>query len=369
MPAQRRRLGKRSRNILLWAMGIFVAVQLTIGLVLDYAWPFLRFPSAAQMLATLPEDPSTVQVLFLGSSRFQVGIAANEIASLLEREGRLERPCGVVNAAVPGGDLITAEFLLGHLLARGVRPRTLVLEISPETLNHYNEWLGFHVVRQLRWEHVPGYWAEACRAGHGMRFLSARLFPLFQYREQLVEWVWGINQTASANGKPLPRWLAKGPVPWTQLLCPPTAKVTQELRDRIQVTTDHQPRRWLRDYRIAGNSPAALERILALCRQQDIRVLLVGVPVTTAHRETYSQAIEQAFQVYVANIQRIYGCGFVDCRDWLADGLYTDNHHLNPEGRLFFSRLLTYRSLLPSWQERPSGSGNLTAGTASLTHP
>jgi len=350
-------------------VGFFVAVQLIIGLVLDYAWPLLRFPSAAQVLATLPEDPGAVQVLFLGSSRFQVGIAADEIASLLEREGRLARPFGVVNAAVPGGDLITAEFLLRKLLARGVRPRTLVLEISPETLNHYNEWLGFHVVRQLRWEHVPGYWLEACRAGHGMRFLSARLFPLFQHREQLLEWVWATKQSTSAIGKPVPRQLARGPVPWTQLLCPPKAKVTPELRDWIQVTTDHQPRRWLRDYRIAGNSPAALERILAFCGLQDIRVLLVAVPVTTAHRETYTPAIEQAFQEYVANIQRRYSCAFVDCRDWLEDGLYTDNHHLNPEGRLYFSRLLTYRSLLPWWQERPAGSGNLTARTASLTRP
>src|SRR5271166_2065639 len=65
MPVHRRRLGKRSRNVLLWALGLFLSVQLGIGLLLDYVWPLLRFPSAAEVLATLPEDPGTVAVLFL----------------------------------------------------------------------------------------------------------------------------------------------------------------------------------------------------------------------------------------------------------------------------------------------------------------
>jgi hypothetical protein len=346
---------KRPLRVLVWALGLFVAIQLGVGLVLDYGFPLMRFPSAARVLESLPADPSSVEVLFLGSSRFGAGIDAGEVGSLLETAGSPRRLCPVVNASVPAGDLITSEFLFGQLLDRGVRPRIVVVEISPETLNHYNEWLGFHVVRQLRWEHVPAYWYETCRAGHGMRFLSARLFPLFQHRQLILDWVRGpgTRERASPNACELDvkrRPDGREELDWETLLRPPAAEVKPELKEWIRVTTEHQPRRWLRYFRIAGNSPAALERLLTECKRRQIEVLLIRVPVTTTHRETYTPAIEQEFQTFVGKLRRTHPCRFVDCVDWLADGLFIDNHHLNSAGQLYFSRLLTYRTLLPFWQ-------------------
>src|SRR5947209_8740933 len=123
--------GRRARSVLRWAVVVFLVLQIGIGLVLDYGWPLLRFPSAARILAGLPKDPSSIDVVFLGSSRFQVGVAAEEIAALLERDRG--RPCTALNAAVPCGDLIAAEFMLTLLREKGVKPGLLVLEISPET--------------------------------------------------------------------------------------------------------------------------------------------------------------------------------------------------------------------------------------------
>ncbi len=123
-----------------------------------------------------------------------------------------------------------------------------------------------------------------------------------------------------------------------------------ELRQRIEYTADYQLRRWLRHFRIAGNSPQALERTLQLCRQRRIQVVLTAFPVTAAHRRCYPLAIEKAFQQYLERVCSRYACHFVDCRDWLPDGLFVDNHHLELKGQIYFSRLFAYHVLGPLWQ-------------------
>src|SRR5262249_37763530 len=142
------------------------------------------------------------------------------------------------------------------------------------------------------------------------------------------------------------------PVDWNSLLRPPHREVTPELRQRIEHTAAVQLGRWLRDFRIAGNSPQALERILRLCQQRRIRALLVALPVAGAHREAYTPAIEQVFQEYVSQLQQDYPCTFVDCRDWIGDALFVDNHHLHPQGQTYFSRLFTHQVLAPLWQDQ-----------------
>ena len=60
-----------------------------------------------------------------------------------------------------------------------------------------------------------------------------------------------------------------------------------------------QPLRWLRNYRIGGASARALEQLLGRCRQHEIEVVLVGVPVSLAHRQTYTPAIDSEFVDYM----------------------------------------------------------------------
>ncbi len=176
---------RRARMVLLWGLGLFTVLQLTGGLLLDYCWPLLRFPSAGQVLAALQQTPAP-RVVFLGSSRTRVGIEQGVVGPLLSRYCSLSDLCPALNAGVPAGDPITEEFLLRRLLDQGVRPDWVVLEVSPETLNQHNEWLAIHVQRQLRWEHLPGYLVQACRSGQGMRFLAARFCAPFLHRQQVL---------------------------------------------------------------------------------------------------------------------------------------------------------------------------------------
>ncbi len=355
----------RSRAVLLWGLGVFLGTQLLGSLLLDYCWPVLRFPSAARVLSLVSQTPPPRLVL-LGSSRIEIGIESAEMEDLLRREFRLEQGFPILNAAVPAGDPITMEHMLGQLLQRSIRPEWVVVEISPETLNEYNEWLGIHVRRQLRWDHMPSYLAQMCWSGQGQRMLSARLFALFLHREQILarvasgEWIAALGERRSVSSPVLPTATGEltqrrspQPLDWPELLQPPPQEVTPELRDKIELTTRFQLGRWLRHYRIAGHSPRSLERMLQFCRQQQIQALLVTMPVTAQHRSTYTPQIEQAFQDYLARLRRDFPCRYIDCRDWVADGLFLDNHHLGHEGCIHFTRLLTYHVLAPLWRDQP----------------
>ncbi len=361
-----RRSDRRSRTVLVCGLSCFLAVQVLGGLLLDYCWPVLRFPSFADVLSALAMTPAP-RIVFLGSSRFQCGIDQEEAAALVQKRCRLPGPYPVLNASVPAGDPITAEFLLTQLFRKGVRPEWVVLEISPETLNEYHEWLGIHVRRQLRWEHVPGYLIQTVWSGQGMRFLSARLFAPYLHRDQIlracnvnlfslspVPGTRGDNTERAAAVRTPPPWdYSKDVTDWDQVLRPPHRSVSAKLRKLIQLTTDRQVGRWLAHFRIAGNSPAALERTLQLCQQRHVRVLLLAAPVSSPHRQTCTPAIEQQFQAYLAGLVQKYSCRFADCRDWMQDGHFLDNHHLGAEGRVYFSRLLAYHVLAPLKQDQP----------------
>jgi hypothetical protein len=133
------------------------------------------------------------------------------------------------------------------------------------------------------------------------------------------------------------------------VLQPPHVEVTPQVAESVR--TSDFPRQSLRYYTLGGNCPASLERILARGQQRGFQVLLVSPPVASVHRKEYTPEIERAFQDYLASVRQRFPCRFVDCRDWLDDSLFVDSHHHHPEGGRYFSRLLTYRVLVPLWQD------------------
>src|SRR4051812_42690767 len=81
-----RRQARHARSVLIWTALLFGSAQLGGGLLLDYAWPLLRFPSLGTIVTRLQKKPDWPLVVFLGSSRFGCGIREDEISSLMQRE-------------------------------------------------------------------------------------------------------------------------------------------------------------------------------------------------------------------------------------------------------------------------------------------
>ena len=197
------------------------------------------------------------EIVALGSSRFGAGIQAGEMTRLLTKEFQTARPVGVFNASVPAGDAIPAEFLLHRLLDAGARPRLVLLEISPETVNQYNDWLGLHVRRQLRWHDLPSYLVDVCLSNQLVRWAGERLNPIFYHREEL--WCKAAEslpefaaQLTAANDVRKPECrVSPPPESWQDLLRPPEIPLTPEMAATIADGIG-MVRNSVRNYRIFG---------------------------------------------------------------------------------------------------------------------
>ena len=207
MPARMHKTPAHAKRALLWTAGVYVAAQLTFSLLLDYRWPFMRFPSARVRLDQLAKSQIKPDIVLLGSSRFEAGIIPAEIAWQLDRQCLLDHPVGVFKGGISCGDPIVFEFIFNRLLEAGFRPKLLVLEISPETLNRNNQWLGMHVRRQLRWDDVPRYFLDICRSDQSMRWLGERINPIFIHREELWHNAAGVvEQSSDQSAAGLASW-------------------------------------------------------------------------------------------------------------------------------------------------------------------
>lgn len=345
MRHRRARLSLRSRAAALWAVGLFAAGQLVIGLLLDYRYPLVRFPSAGRVLAVAAREERPPAVAFLGSSRTGAAVDAVEANRILAAESGRDPAPRVVTLAVPAGDALSAEFLLDQLLRAGQRPRWAVVEVSPETLNRRNLWMSSHAVRQLTWEHVPSHWPTARRWHAGGYFAEARLVPVYTHRRQLVAEAKSAVRgwLALSAGGPV---RADGPLDWGDIIRAADRPADEELIRQSRVGVDQTVRRWLDPFEVAGVSPAALERVLARGRAEGIGVVLLGIPACSAHREAITPAIDAEYLGYLDRVCREYGCRFVDARDWVPDVQFLDTLHVGSGGARAFTDRVAREVLL-----------------------
>jgi hypothetical protein len=232
--------------------------------------------------------------------------------------------------------------MLNQLLAEGVRPRRVIVEVSPETLAERNAWMHLHVDRQLRWQDLPDALLDVWRSRNGPRLLSSRLLPLYAYRREL--------KTVLVQRLPAVRLSAEkrvrlGKAEPTPLPFADTLRITGRHERDLPPWDKRQiwlplVRSWLRDYRLGGSAERALDRLVARCRKEGIEVVLLGAPVAASHRDLYTPAVEEQFQACMARLTAVPGCTFVDWRAEFEDEFFVDNHHLFREGALEFTTRL-----------------------------
>jgi hypothetical protein len=347
----------RGRAVLLWSAGLFAGLQLTAGVLLDYRWPQVRFPRFFEQVGRFETLAKTPSILLLGSSR--TGCVFNEAEAtraVRELTGDPEAEC--FNAAIPAGDLIVCERLLGRLLDRGARPRCVVIEVCPEGLNHHPGWLSMYVGWILCWNDVPGYLKDLAATGNLVRFAGTRFVPLYVYRDQirrqLAAEICRLSQDPPAGPEatpaPAPAGLSPGEAiaKWRKLIADDARDAPTDPNYRTAVGLD-DVLRTVRDYRPGGNATAALERMLVMCRSHGIEPILLSVPLSSGHRRCYTPDVEAPFRAYLADVTRRYGCRYYDFREALPDALFRDHHHARPAGGLLFTRRFGLDVLAPAW--------------------
>jgi hypothetical protein len=387
--SNRSRRPPRGRAVLLWAAALFAGVQLAASAAFDYAWPQIRFPMYYEQIDRLDELERPADVVFLGSSRTACVVSEGDVAiELREQTGRIVQ---CFNAAVPAGDLIICERVLGDLLARGARPRFVVVEVCPEGLNRRNGWLGMYVAWVLRWDDLPAYLPDLAVTGNLVRYAGTRFIPLFVYRDQVRrqsaaavrDWYLDLRegdapaqgppgaksarrrrqQSAVARSEPSRTVVGSGdgleeessdepparPTRKRPKPSPPAPVVVLSDPNRTTIGIDGVQRA-LRSYQPGGNSAAALDRLLTRCRANGIEPILVTVPLSSAHRGCYTPEIDSAFLAHVAEVTYRFACRHVDYRDLVPDAAFIDHHHAAAEGAILFSTRFAREVLAPAWR-------------------
>ncbi len=349
---------QRGLAVLLWAVGAFAGVQLASSALLDYCWPQVRFPKLYEQVARIEKFTPPPNVVFLGSSRTGCLLQEAE-ATRAVRELTCDPDVQCCNAAVPAGDLIISERVLHILLDRGVRPRYAIIEVCPEGVNQRNAWLSMYVGWVLCWDDVPAYFKDLAVTGNLVRFAGTRIVPLYVYRDQIRQqlgahacaWFEGSSR---ANGIPVAKQIAACPgvdaaaANWQKLIAESAHDAPIDRNRTTTIGLDNVVRSVSR-YRPGGNSAAALDRLLILCRAHGIEPVLLTVPLSSAHRQCYTSEVEAPFASFMTAMTQKHSCRHVDWRDALPDHFFVDHHHAAPDGGQLFSRKFAVEVLTPLW--------------------
>jgi hypothetical protein len=342
---RRRRVARRGRSALLWGAAAFVLGQLALAAAIEWRLPQLRDPHYAhkerrllRRLAEAPAPPRTV--LMLGSSRTACALRG-QVA-----EWELAGPGGspvVFNFGLSGAGPLTELLTLRRLLARGVRPDLLLIEVLPPVLagqvtlaevSRLEPGRLWYADLPLAERYVPegrlraGWWESWLLPCHSHRFAilsetSPGLLPL----HQRMDWFRAIDDSG---------W-APSPNP-------------DHSAERRRLGTENARREYayyFGGFRLGGPNPPALRELLGLCRQEGIATVLVLMPEGSAFRAWYPPPAWAQVEDFLAQLRRDYGVAVVNAREWLTDEDFADSHHQFPEGAARFSARLARDVIAP----------------------
>jgi hypothetical protein len=332
-------------------LAVFAGIQLALAARMETAQPELCDPAfgfrRAGLLRALKEaGPGRPVVLVIGTSRTGLGFCPEALSPRLKVNGR--KPL-VFNFGLPGVGLLHELIYLRRLLAAGVRPDWVFIEVLWSAL--YQEagpanptWLpvdrlvarDLPVVRRYCWKPARLY----------RQWLAERLTPCFFNRFTLL-------------GDYAPRWLPSSTraetwrlgtaLGWTALCLPPEPGARQ--RALAHARKEYQSA--MAGFRVCNSPNLALREMIALCQQRGIKVALHLMPEGEVFRSWYLPAVPALVDAYLMALSRECGVPVVDTRKWMPEAAFMDSHHLDREGARIFTRRFGGQVLRPLLAGKP----------------
>ena len=347
------------------ALAVGAAVTVTLQLVTGWAIHTdrvpLRDPLYLDKFAALrarpafnpdtPAEQKPLTVVFVGSSRTLVAVDAGAVGPALS--ARIGRPVEAFNFGTAGAGPVTCAVYLRRLLADGVKPDAVVIEVLPALLAaqvHPPEARWLPVIR-LRPEELPvvrGYGFPApTPSAHGCR---GWLLPWHEYRMPLVD-----RYAGPLSLMPFPMGAKKhsdehGFERWREVSPTDRAKMLERVR--------RQYAEYLDGYAPGGCGVAAVRDALEACRAANVKSALLLAPESSEFRGWYPEPGRSRVAPILAELaSEVGGASIFDTRDWLADELLGDGHHLTGTGADAFTARLTRDALAP-WLASSGAGGS-----------
>ncbi len=334
-PALRRVHRQRHRRAeVVWAIISFLILQ--IGFAASIKTGLIRLDGgttfsskAAQFQQRLElADRDTLVVAAFGSSRIMNGFDA---AGLERQLNQLRQNRHVVyNFGVAGGGNIYSYLSLEKLIAAGVKPDLILLELYPALLRPCGEqeWFASNEMRSKSFENTERYGIKSV----SRPWYQEWLFPWHTYR------FFVLNQIAP---KLLPMELREN---WAQ-----------QADEHGWIAVDHLPveetvnkqlnrfRGCLDSFELSPDSCRAVRDTLRLCEQHRIQCKLVWMPEFTRIRKQYPPIVAVKINQFLQELETEFGVGSIVARDWIDDQGFYDSCHLNREGATRFTKRLAQK--------------------------
>jgi hypothetical protein len=325
--------------VLSWGLVWLAAGQTAVVIFLEWRHPeFLDPKYGCRMIALRAlrqEHADRKLFLVLGSSRAEQGFRPGMVSS----SGASRPATGPLfyNLARGGSSPLLYLLTLRRLLADGIHPDTLLVEIFPPALV---EDEGAAIIYKPTLRDVP----LLCRYPVSLKtwalWLQDRLLLWYKYRsgfltEVAPQWLplqarWGEHLWDYQSGE----WRIIGSY--------------FSLKERRRLTGDAQ-RRYapsLRHFRIADAANCALRELLQTCRTHGIRVVLFLMPESGEFRRWYPPEARTQLSSYLGELCRSSNARLIDARHWIEDSEFSDGHHLLSHGAVVFTR--RFASAIPT---------------------
>jgi hypothetical protein len=332
---RRRQADTRARTIVLGGLVVFLVLQVGLSAAMS-SWPVLRDPDYGNRIARLEAlvraHPRRPLLLVLGSSHTAFGLRPDVLLETWSQDGE---PPGVFNFSRLGNGPLFELLYLHRLLARGIRPDWLLLEIWPLLLDdstldgREDERLDVHRLQSGDWPVLARHSA-----------LHRRLFSQWWW-DGLVPWY---SQRSVLIGYFAPLWRRFDPFgDWFFAGLDPrgwrdwTAVNDEHYRRQAErMTTNWRTR--LADFQPSARADGELREVLQLCREQAIAVSLLLMPESSVLRAAYTTRAKWRLSEYMRSLAHEHGIPLIDTRDWSRDDDFRDADHLTATGAAEFTR-------------------------------
>jgi hypothetical protein len=295
-----------------------------------------------KLIAQRPAGTPTV--VMLGSSRTLLGFRA-DLAELQTQE-LTGQTIIAFNFGTPASGPITHLIYLKRLLADGIKPSVILLEVLPPALQDDPEFgpvesaflTGDRLSRAERElairygydahrtnKDARGNWANPWMA---MRFrMLARVAASWVPEGQRCDW----SRAADAHG-------------WST---PPRQEITPDDRAEREAKIRADFAQPLQTLQARRRPFQALAELLQLCVDEAIPVHVLLMPEDPQFQSLYAPSVARDVVVSLSELCAERGVLFTNARDWLPATAFYDGHHMFRAGAEQFTTRLTRDVLVP----------------------
>lgn len=333
-----------ARRAIAWGLLAIVVANVGLAVAVETVWPQLRDPEYGYRIVRLRERqrqwPDRPLVLVLGSSRTQNAIHPQAMG-FPDDTGTP----WVFNFGMAGAGPVHQRILLQKLLAHGVQPAAVLVELLPVTLaTHHNvDPIFTQKVSRLSYDdlkRLEPYLVHPTELRH--RWLKERLATWSSQQPVLLSHI-------------APSWQA-----WSQRIdhqweslddfgyTPYPAHNAAQKRAQRQEVARSEYAAYLQDLFISELATRAIRDLVAECRVAGIPVAFFITPESPVFRSWYSPRTQEALRGYIDQLTTELACPvFLPPTDFTEDD-FADGHHILPAAADRYSRWLA-QTHLQSW--------------------